>query len=161
MLPNFERMLQLVEESFATRNDPAQLDVNEDVMERLQNLHPTTLSERADKNGPIVWILVIPTTTDLMNKFIEHEITEQELFERTAPGISYDALYLCSALVLKEFRNTGFAKALVVDAVKKISSVHPIQTLFVWPFSLEGDKLAEKVAQLSGFPLMKRKKQMQ
>jgi hypothetical protein len=32
---NFERMLQLADEVFATKNDPNQLDVNEEVMEHL------------------------------------------------------------------------------------------------------------------------------
>lgn len=34
-LSNFERMIALVNEVFATKNDPDQLDVNLQVMERL------------------------------------------------------------------------------------------------------------------------------
>lgn len=49
---NFERMIQLAEDTFATKNDPDQLDVNQDVIERLQKIHPSTVSEYND-NGPV------------------------------------------------------------------------------------------------------------
>jgi hypothetical protein len=35
MKSNFERMMKLAEDVFAVKNDPEQLDVNEDVIEQL------------------------------------------------------------------------------------------------------------------------------
>lgn len=58
-LSNFERMIQLAEEVFAVKNDPDQLDVNQDVLERLQKIHPSTVSEQDDGNGPVAWVLMI------------------------------------------------------------------------------------------------------
>src|ERR1035437_365028 len=115
-LSNFERMIQLAEETFFVKNDPNQLDVNQDVIERLQKMHPSTVSEYDDGNGPVAWILIIPTTLDLMNKFLEHKISEKELFESTPIDVSYEALYLCSAMVLKEHRKKGIAKRLALNA---------------------------------------------
>jgi hypothetical protein len=59
--------------------------VNQDVIERLQRIHPATVSEYDDGNGPVAWVLVIPTTTGLMNRFLKCEISEKELFGLTQP----------------------------------------------------------------------------
>ncbi|MGZ3864831.1 MAG: hypothetical protein ACXVPN_16320 [Bacteroidia bacterium] len=154
---SFERMIQLAEEAFAVREDPDQLDVNESVIKRLPEMHPSTVSE-FDDNGPAVWILLIPTTTELMHKFLEKEISEKQLYEKTPLHIKYQAIYLCSAMVLSEYRRKGIAKRLTVEAVTGICREHPVKTLFVWPFSKEGDALAEEIAKLCGLPLLKRNK---
>ena len=155
-LSNFERMIQLAEDSFAAKNDPAQLDVDEKVIKHLQRIHPATLSEYNDGKGPAVWILLIPTSLDLMKRFLNKNITEQELLELTPLGASYKALYLCSALVLPEYRAKGIAKRLTLEAIESIRKKHPLQTLFVWPFSQEGEALANIVARSVSLPLLKR-----
>ena len=156
MPTNFERMIQLAEEVFATKNDPDQLDVNQEVIERLHKMHPSTLSEYDDGNGPVAWILLIPTTTELMNRFLESEISEKELFDLTPLNIKYDALYLCSAMVLEEYRRKGITKRLTLEAIEKIRRDHPLKSLFVWPFSREGDLASETLARLVSLPLYKR-----
>lgn len=155
-LSNFERMIQLAENVFAVKNDPSQLDIDQEVMERLHRIHPSTVSEYDDGNGPVAWILVIPTTFELMNRFLEKEISEKELFELTPEGSVYDALYLCSALVLEEYRRKGIAKQLTLSAIEIIRRHHPIKALFVWTFSREGDLGAETIARLASLPLFKR-----
>ena len=119
-LSNFERMLQLADEVFATKNDPHQLDVNEEVIQHLQQIHPATVSEYDDGNGPVAWILLLPTTTELMHPFLEQKISEKELFEKTQLNISYDTLYLCSAMILEEYRRKGIARKLTLKAVEAI-----------------------------------------
>jgi ribosomal protein S18 acetylase RimI-like enzyme len=153
---NLERMIQLADEVFAVKNDPSQLSVDEEVMERLQKMHPSTVSEFVDGDGPVAWTLLIPTTNDLMNRFLESKITERELFELTPLDIKYEALYLCSALVLEEYRRKGIAKRLTLAAIENIRKDHPLKSLFVWPFSNEGDLGAEKIAALVALPLKKR-----
>lgn len=155
-LSNFERMIQLSDEVFSSRIDPDQLNVNENVMERLQLIHPDTISEYDDGNGPVCWILCIPTTLDLMTKFINQKISEKELYELTLPNTKYEAIYLCSALLLEEFRGKGIAQNLAVKAIESINIDHSIKALFYWAFSKEGEKLAEKVSGLIGLPLYKR-----
>jgi GNAT superfamily N-acetyltransferase len=149
-------MIQLAEDVFAVKTDPDQLDVDHAVMEKLQKLHPATLSEYDDGNGPVAWILLIPTTLELMNRFLEHEISEKELFELTQPDTVYDALYLCSALVLEEYRRKGIAKQLTINAIECIHKDHPLKALFVWAFSREGDLSADAIARLTSLPLYKR-----
>jgi len=153
---NFERMIQLAEEVFAVKKDPDQLDVNQQVMERLQRLHPSTLSEYADVNGPAAWILMIPTSTELMNQFLENKISEKELFELTPENIHYEALYLCSAMVLEEYRRKGIAKRLILEAIENIRKDHPLKSLFIWPFTKEGELASESIARLTLLPLHKR-----
>ena len=154
-LSNFERMIQLSDEVFSSRTDADQLSVDEDVMTRLHEIHPASLSEFDDGNGPAAWILVFPTTTALMNEFLEKRITEKMLFDLTPIGISYDVIYLCSALVLEEYRNKGIAKRLTMEAIEKIKKDHPIESLFVWAFTNEGDTLSSKIAAEIGLPLKK------
>jgi ribosomal protein S18 acetylase RimI-like enzyme len=151
---NFERMIELAEDVFDVRNDANQLSVDEEVIERLEHIHPSTVSEFNDGNGPVFWILVIPTTIDVMNKFINRNITEQQLLDLTPLDTPYEAIYLCSAMVLPEFRNKGIAKRLTLEAIENIRKQHPIKTLFVWSFTKEGNSLAEYIARVNSLPLM-------
>jgi ribosomal protein S18 acetylase RimI-like enzyme len=153
---NFERMIQLAEEAFDVRNDPEQLDVNEKTIKKLHKLHPSTLAEYKDDNGPAVWILLIPTTTEVMEQFLENKINEQQLLDNTPVNADYTSIYLCSAMTLPEYRRKGIAKRLTIEAINAIRKDHPIKNLFVWPFSKEGDILAEHIAQTAGLPLLKK-----
>ncbi len=149
-------MIRFAEEFFDVRNDPAQISVDRKVIARLQNIHPSTMTEKRTKDGPVAWILVIPTTKILMKEFIERKITERELLKRTRAGGTYEAIYLCSALVLPEYQRKGLAKRMFIKAVKAIRRRHPISALFYWAFSLAGQKLAQSVAKEIGLPLFKR-----
>jgi hypothetical protein len=146
-------MLALVEESFQMRNDPDQLSVNSRTMKKLARLHPCTLSEKKNSRGPIAWVLVVPTSGKIMEDFLAGNITEKELLKRTPYNIKYDALYLCSALVLPEYRRKRFASRMLIKAVKAIQKDHPIQDLFGWIFSPEGKRLAVSIAQATALPV--------
>lgn len=153
---NFERMIELADEVFNTRQDPNQLDVNDEVINQLQALHPATLSEHDDGNGPIAWILLIPTTQELMHRFLDGSITEKELLHLTPADAEFEAIYLCSALVLAEYRRQGIAMRLTLDAIEDIRKIHPIKWLFVWTFSKEGGLGADAVAKATGLTLFKK-----
>ena len=154
---NFERMIALAEQVFDVRNDPEQLDVDQDVLSKLESLHPASVSEEDKGEGPVAWVLLIPTTCALMEAFIKGDISERELFLRTEQGFPYDALYLCSALVLDEFRKSGIASRLTRAAIQSIAKDHPINKLFVWPFSKAGLELAKKLSAETKIPLEVRK----
>jgi GNAT superfamily N-acetyltransferase len=154
---NLKRMIQLAEEFFETKSDPAQISISRESMRKLRRIHPGTLKEKRDKSGPIAWVVVVPTTHQLMDRFLTKKITEQQLLDRTPPGQSYDALYLCSALVLPEHRGKGLAKLLISRAIKSIRKQHPIKHLFYWAFSAEGRGLAASVAKEFDLPLHARK----
>ena len=151
---NFERMIQLAETVFDSKSDPNQLDVDESVIKHLQLMHHATMSEYDDGNGPIVWILMIPTTQELMKQFLDNKISEKELYELTPLDIPYDSIYLCSAMVLEEYRRKGIAKTLSINAINSIQKDYSIKNLFVWPFAKEGQQLAEKIAAATKLPLL-------
>lgn len=157
-LSNSERLVQLADEVFAVKSDPSQLDVNPEVLERLQKMHPATISEYNEGNGPVAWVLLIPTTLELMNRFLDNRISEKELFELTPLDIKYDVIYLCSALVLEEYRRKGITRQLALTAIEKIRKDHPLKAAFAWAFSPEGDLAAETIALLAELPLYKRMK---
>ena len=156
MPTNLERMIQLADEFFQTKNDPSQISVTEEVMERLRQIHPATMSEHIEGDGPVAWILLIPSTRELMNQFIAKEITEQDLLNMTPFDGPFEAIYLCSALVLPEFRKKGLAKNLTCKAIDAIRNDHPIMWLFTWAFSEEGKRLAHDVATETRLQLLER-----
>lgn len=156
MTNNLERLIHLAEKTFAVKNDPSQLDVNQEVLLKLQKIHPSTVSEYSDDNGPVAWLLLIPTTSALMDQFISGIITEKELFELTPPDQRYDTIYLCSALVLEEYRRKGITKKLALKAIEEIRKDYPIKSLFIWPFTEEGNIAAEVIAKETGLPLYKK-----
>ena len=146
-------MLQLAEEVFSTRTDPNQLDVDDEVMEKLEKIHPNSLSSHIDGDGPVVWILLIPTTIEIMQRFLKKEISEKELFNLTQAGQGYEAIYFCSALVLPEFRKKGLAFKTAIEAIIKIRADHPIKNIFAWSFSKEGAELARRISLEIGIPV--------
>jgi GNAT superfamily N-acetyltransferase len=111
------------------------------------------MTEVRNEDGPIVWILVIPTTIDVMEQFLANTINEQQILKKTLAGEHYEAVYLCSALVLPEHRGKGLAKRSAVQAVREIQRQHSIKQLFAWTFSKEGEKLAMSIAREIGLPL--------
>ena len=149
-------MRELADEFFETKNDPAQITVTEEIIGRLREIHPATLTEESEADGPIAWILVIPTTFEVMEEFVDKTINERELLTSVIPGQRYDAVYLCSALVLPEHRGKGLARRLAVKAVRAIQKEHPIIYLFYWSFSVEGDRLANSLAREFDMPLFRR-----
>lgn len=156
MPKNLVRMIQLAEEFFATKKDPSQISINKKVILRLKRIHPNTMTEKSTTKGPVAWILLIPTTHILMERFITNKITERELFNKNPLRVKYDSIYLCSALVLPEYRGRGLAKSLMIKAIKSIQKEHPITCLFYWALSTEGKKLAASVAAELSLPLYKR-----
>ena len=150
---NLQRMISLAEEFFDVKNDPDQISVDEETRTRLLAIHPNTMTEVRNEDGPIVWVLVIPTTIDVMEQFLAKSINEQLILEMTSAGGRFDAIYLCSALVLPEHREKGMAKHAAVQAILEIQKQHAIKELFAWTFSPEGERLAVSIARELGLPL--------
>src|SRR4051812_16443410 len=110
--PNFGRMMQLIDEVFATRSDPDQLQVNRQQLEKLYQIDPSTLMEVSNDEGPLIWVLMIPTTKEVMQLFLSGHLSERELLDKTQIGENYSCIYLCSATTLPEIRSQGKTKAL-------------------------------------------------
>jgi hypothetical protein len=152
--PNFDKMLSLIDETFATRNDPGQIQVTQKQMKKLQAIHPATLSEKSNDDGPLIWVLLIPTTKTIMQDFLTNKITETQLLELTPLKTNYDCIYLCSATTLPEARGKGDTKKVCLKAIEEICKDHSISSLFVWPFTQEGEQLAKKIAGELNFQLL-------
>lgn len=153
---NFERLIELADEAFDYRSDPDQIEVTDEQREKLLALHPATMTAYNTPQGPAAWLMMIPTTYAVMEQFLKGDITEKQLLEVTNPGDKFEAIYLCSALVLEEYRRKGITEQLTLDAIAAMSKAHDIKALYVWPFSQGGDKLAEKAAARVGLSLYKR-----
>ncbi|MBI3134545.1 MAG: hypothetical protein HYZ14_07680 [Bacteroidetes bacterium] len=155
-LANHYRMFAIIDEVFDMRNDPDQLQVDETVMQKLAAIHPATMGEVADENGPLIWSLMIPTTAAVMQKFLAGEIAENQLLEQTRPGEKYDCIYLCSVSTLPEKRSKGETKKLCLQQINAIRKDHAITSLYVWAFSKEGEQLADTLGKMSGLPVYKK-----
>jgi GNAT superfamily N-acetyltransferase len=155
-MTNLERMIALADEFFEAKSDPDQILVNEEVIARLRLIHPATMGEVRIGDGPVAWMLVIPTTEPIMQRFLDRQISERTLLDLTIPGTRYEAIYLCSALVLPEHRGKGLAKQLALSAIRSIAEDHTIAALFYWGFSEEGRRLADAIGLELGLPVLKR-----
>jgi predicted GNAT family acetyltransferase len=69
-----------------------------------------------------------------MNQFIEQKISEKELYELTPLNTKYEAIYLCSALLLEEFRGKGIAQELCIEAIEGIKKAHSIKSIIFLGF---------------------------
>jgi hypothetical protein len=152
--PNYQRMLNLIDEVFAKRNDPDQIQVTQQEMIKLNQIHTSCLTEMANEKGPLIWVLMIPTTIAIMQDFLNDKITEKELLNNTPINTSYQAIYLCSATTLPEARNQGETKQLCLNAIKEILKSNPIENLFVWPFTKAGEALATTIANATSLKLL-------
>jgi len=149
-------MITLAEQFFTTKNDPEQLAVDAAVMEQLRGIHPATLSEARNEDGPFAWVILIPTSHEAMERFLTGEIGERQLLAMNDVGSQCTAIYLCSALVLPEHRGKGVARRLAIDAIHSMQHDYDITDLYVWAFSLRGRKLAESIALSCRLPLHER-----
>jgi hypothetical protein len=156
MSPNEARMYELIDDVFDTQNDSTQLRFSENDIEKLISLSPHTLQEAANEDGPYAWISVFPTSLDLMNQFVSEQINERQLFDLTNKEDSNEVVYLCSAIVLPEFRNQGLALKFTIQAIEALQLSYPIRVALVWPFSDNGLRLAEKAAEACGLSLRAR-----
>lgn len=150
---NYRRMLQLATDFFDVKNDPSQLDIDESVINRLTALHPATMGEIADNNGPIAWTIVIPASMNAMDQFLKGALTESALLDLCERENRFETVYLCSALVLPEYRGRGLVKQLVCTSIHAIQRDHHLAALFCWSFSIEGEYLSRSIAKELQLPL--------
>lgn len=140
-----DKMFKIAENMFKTKQDSEQIPITKKSWHKLLKLHPKGLTYMLDKKKePIGWVVVVPTTKELAEDFLDCKITEKELFDRTKPLKKYGALYLCAAIVLPEYRRRGYATKLFKKAVKGIPHDKDA-ILFYWPFSKEGRNMVKKM----------------
>ncbi|MBL0007063.1 MAG: hypothetical protein IPP25_07705 [Saprospiraceae bacterium] len=149
-------MIQLADDVFAVKNDPDQLDVNQDVLDQLRRIHPATVSEFDDGHGPVAWVLLIPTTLGLMDQSLSHSISEKEMYEQTPLDAAYEAILSLFCHGLEEYRRKGIARQLTLKAIDSIRKDHPIKICLCGHLLQKGDITADTISQITSLPLLKR-----
>ena len=72
-------MHDLSEQFFGTENDPDQMPISMESFEKLQRLHLKTIVYKLENGEPISWVVVVPTTITLMEKFLQVFLEEVEM----------------------------------------------------------------------------------
>lgn len=144
-----ERMLAIAESYFGTKDDPTQIPITKETFFKLQKLHPKTVIYELEGEDPISWVVTIPTSRELAQKFLSKQMNERELLDLTAQQEEYDAIYLCSAFTVPEQRRKGLAAKLLREAYDAIPHTQDV-ILFAWPYSDEGKSLIQKLQKMLG-----------
>ena len=145
----------MAEKFFKADDDPEQMPINKKSGDKLLKLHPKSINFVLSNGHPVSWAVVVPTSKELAEKFINKEINERQLLDMSEPQKIYSALYLCSAFTIPEYRRKGLSLKLI----KEIIAVIPHTTdcvYFYWPFSGEGRKLAGKLSEDLGIKILER-----
>lgn len=142
-----QKMDVIAEQIFGTIQDSDQIPIAKESGDKLNTLTPHWIKYKTDEKGdPIAWVIVLPTTKEMMHKFLKGEITEKQLLEFTAPQEAYSAIYLCAAITISQYRRQGLAFSLFEEAIEKISKTEDY-AIFVWPVGDGGLELAKKVGE--------------
>lgn len=152
MTERFKRMMACIDTAFNTRQDPHQIQVKPAERKMLEHLHNCCLSAVEDADGPWIWALMFPTRIELADAFIHGKINENQLL-CNAPVSTLQSLYLCSVTALPEIRNQGKSYALCLKSAKALCADFNICELLVWPHSVAGLMLAQKLQNSLQLPL--------
>ena len=148
------------EEYFSMQKDSGQMNATEENKEWVYKNAENCLNIVRNNDEIIGYAFALPCNKKLMKDFLSKKISEKELFEqiKNTKIKKPEAIYLCASVVKKEFRRRGLATSAFVKIINKI--IYNIKTkpiLFYWGYSKEGERLAEKVANLTGLKLRARK----
>ena len=151
---------KLAEEYFGTKKDKNQIPTTKETRDWVfKNIQDYV--NLIKHNGKIIgFSFAIPTNKKIMNMFLNSKITERELFEKVKTSEIQDipeAIYLCSAVIKKEYQQKGLAITAFTKTIGNIlSSSKEKPVLFYEPYSIEGDKLAKKIAITTHLKLLKK-----
>ena len=136
-----EKTLEIAEKFYGTSSDPEQIPITKDSFVRLMSIHQEAIKLETDgDDNPISWVVVVPTSKENMELFLENKVNEKELFDKAVDEKSFEALYLCSAFTIPEYRGMGYAKKLLMDAINEFASEKSVE-LYAWVYSKEGESL--------------------
>jgi len=103
------------------------------------------------------------TSKKLMYDFLSGKINENELLLKSIENKSYEAIYLCSTIIKKEYRKkrlTYKSNVLLIQSViEKFQMKSPY--VFYWPFSEKGKNCAKKITGDLNLELLERKERIQ
>jgi hypothetical protein len=143
------KIISVDEKFFRTTNDSQQIPITKEALDKILQLHSNAFLYKLENNEPISWVVVVPTSKDLADKFLNDEISERELLDLTKPQLVYEAIYLCSATTMPEHRRKGYVIEMMKEAIGSIPHKEDVK-LFAWAYSPEGKALMEKAAREFG-----------
>jgi hypothetical protein len=119
----FNKVLKISEEFFGTESDPDQMPISQESADKLTSIHPDAVVYKFDGYGnPVGWAVVVPTSEQIMEKFLSQKISERQLLDEAAQEKKSEAIYLCAAFTLPDYRRrAGYAKELLLQAIQKVS----------------------------------------
>ena len=127
----------MAEALFGTANDPDQIPVTDESLHRLRALAPDTVLQLRVDGQLAAWVVAVPTTRDIMERFLAGHCTEADVLTATAPAAIYAACYLCAAVTLPRFRRRGYAGRLVRALAARLPLAADA-VWFGWPTTAEG-----------------------
>lgn len=144
-----KRGMEIAGEIFPASVGPDQMQATEENFQKLKSLNPNSILYDI-RDGEIAgWAVVVPTSRELMEKFVNREIGEQAVLDLAEKQDSYPALYVCAAAVVPAYRRRGVAMNLVQEAIARMP-LEPRHELYAWTTSPEGVALIEKLQQQTG-----------
>ena len=151
-----EQMMFIAEAIYGTHDDPEQMRICDESWRKLQSISSNCLRYEVDSEGkPISWVLALPTTIELMERFLTRQINEQQILDLTPQLPMYDAVYLLSAITVPEHRRRGLSFQLGLETLQLLP-ITPNAKLFAYPVSAEGAALTEKFAAFLNRPIATR-----
>ena len=152
---------KMLEEYFKSENDVEQAPISKENIIWVHKNMPNCANVIKYDNKIIGSTFVVPCNRKLMEKFLSGKINENQLFEMIKKELNlsnFDSIYLASAFIKQEFRGRGLAVKGFVKSIKKLIGNKKVKpTLFYWGYSVEGKKLARKVAEITGLELKETK----
>ncbi|OGM94767.1 hypothetical protein A2524_02660 [Candidatus Wolfebacteria bacterium RIFOXYD12_FULL_48_21] len=154
-----DEMLRTGTEFFGVFNDPTEIASSWENYEKISLLYSSAYKFKTDAHGKLLgWTVVIPTSRELANDFIERRITEKELLEKTDTSTAQNALYLFVAFIVPEYRKKGYAKNMFLEQIKEAAGDKLKEVLlFAWPVTEEGGKTMDAIERNLGVEILRRK----
>jgi hypothetical protein len=136
----FENMPGYVEEEVAD---------TEDFTSENYKKFPYAFTIVKQDNKRIGYTYILPATKELMDKFVDGKITENQLVKTINDSIKYDncnAAYLAGSMFTKEHQNKGHAVRATIDTLLNMDreSGAKIKDLYIWPFSDAMNNMIDK-----------------
>ncbi len=144
-MKDIEQINFIANDFFGSNDDPEQVPANMDSFHKLLALDKNSIGVQTTDDGKIMgWCASFPTTIELMNKFMNNQINERQMFHMCSPG-DHGALYVMSVFVLPEYRGQVNPKSLVGRTITPMRNADT--QIFYDGFSEEGKRLGSLMSQ--------------
>jgi ribosomal protein S18 acetylase RimI-like enzyme len=145
-----EESIHLAETVFDTSSHPDYIQPGLETAKKFSSLSPDCVLYYITDDGKLAgWVVSVPTSREIMEKFLQGAITEKGLLDLTVPASHYSALYLCAAVTLPEYRRQGIAIKLAQEALRRINLTSDAEVC-AWPTTSEGARTVEKLGSITG-----------